>query len=206
MWHAVHVKCLKRNHSADRWRNDKINAAYATAKITICIMCFKSISTQLASVLANSQTQVLSAFTRNKFLQAGFIWASYKDNRLCRTLLDSGSQRSYIFSSLISQLHSQPLTTESLTTFTIGGHTKKIQKYNVHKIQLESHFSSPYKTTIPCLKTPRFLRASSREPRTHIGLTPVANLNQSNLPDTPNAFIGADVLANLCLGRELIYI
>lgn len=120
------------------------------------------------------------------FLQTEFIWATHNNGRLmCRKLLDSDCQSSYITTILVKQLRSR-LSSTSLTVFTIENtkHTFKnndlilgnIQNFERHRPQNWQHFRpNPGGSTLPILYIRRIKH-----------------------------LIGADFLVNVCISREPI--
>src|SRR5687767_7584857 len=60
--------------------------------------------------------------TLTTLLQTGYVWVCAEDSRrVCRILLDTGSQRNYVTESLAKWLNSTPVAKEASATFTTGG-------------------------------------------------------------------------------------
>lgn len=208
------AKCLRRNHNVNQCKNKTIKCVKCKGG-HFSIMCNKPNRTNdnrtngndrgLASTsnshIAMPDSTVLGASNskRATLLQTGYVFLVSKGRRkICRIMLDTGSQRSYISEELVRWLGSKPLRVESMSTCTIGGHISNIQNFNIHEFTLRSRFHPSGERSIKALSIKEITRSILPTVGEIPGLSPLADHIVEQVSPTIQILIGADYIRSIC--------
>ena len=128
------------------------------------------------------------------FLQTGYVWAmALRAQKICRVLLDPGSQKSFVTKRVTEALGISPVKTQRLKIFGITGIATSEDQVKIFEFKLKSRFSNN-QITINCIEVPNVV--GSQVPRAVFNgeLREIADVRCVGFSDEIDLIVGCDYL------------
>ncbi|XP_003743109.1 uncharacterized protein LOC100904758 [Galendromus occidentalis] len=193
------MRCLKLNHLAKNCREGpKVNCRYCNFK-HYAILCSKAPINTNTQATKNTSVNIATETGRDPtFLWTAHVKAeSRTSTKICRILIDPGSESSLITAAMAHTLGSTPTEHVNMAMSTAGGQITNIYNCGVHEITLRSRFDPRKSLRVRAIELNCISRTKFPIMRETFGLTPAADQIGRDESEWVDVLLGVKNLANI---------
>ncbi|XP_003737385.1 uncharacterized protein LOC100904490, partial [Galendromus occidentalis] len=195
--HNSCLRCFRKNLVNRKCLAKQSNCAKCGARhhVLVCTKQRSEASSNLGSSDVINLCQPTSQLEGSEtLLQTAHVWViNGKNRRMCRAILDPGSQRSFVSEKVVSALGIEPTSKETVQIHGVAGRKSDDQDLCTSKLVVKSRFSR-HQINIGCLTVPRVVRGLLPRAASPRNLAPMADSPQIGFPEEIELLIGADAL------------